>query len=1113
MKGKPGTSRGEPPIAASPGGRRRAAVAGGPVAGPRPPDPRPGPHSSGPGYTVDFFVLRTPLLPWDTLEAWAGGLEAPAFEGRELQAALERDRETLSSRLQRLAQEPVLREALFLGSPDLESSLEVWFADSGSERGRRVGRAVLRYVTRMCARATPFGLFAGHALGITGSRTRLEVPPREASSRHTRLDMDYLLALAETLGREEGIRADLSYRLNSSLYRAAGRIRYVESRLQDKARTHHLVALEPAPYLESTLALAAAGATPSELARPLVDGEVSLEEAEAFVRELTETQILVSGLSPAVTGPEPIHGLVDLLERLPAGRAAAGRLREAGAALQELDREGLGHAPDRYRGIAARLPEPSEKPDLARLFQVDLVKGPSALTLAEEVIAEIARGVETLRSVFGGRGEDPLAAFREAFIRRYEGREVPLAEALDEEVGVGFAASDAPSAEASPLLDGLRFPEASGEERDPWTAPQRALLLRKLDEAVRTGAIEIDLEAGDLRILASPRPGPLPNAYAAMVTLAAPSAGAVDRGEYRVVLEGVTGPSGVRLLGRFCHADPDLRRRVEAHLRAEEALTPGALFAEIVHLPEGRIGNVLCRPVLRKHEIPYLGRSGASEEFQLPLGDLRVRVDGGRVVLRSARLDREILPRMSTAHNFTWQSVGVYRFLCLLQNQDGPAGLGWRWGTLGEAAFLPRVSCGRVVLAPAHWRVEREEMRAIPADGGADSMRAVRRWRARRGLPRWVSLAEADHVLPVDLENVLGVDMLLHLVRERDASILREMFPGPGDLCAAGPEGRFVHELVVPFVRRREPSPAPSRPRDEDAPGGERRRVFFPGSDCLFVALHTGTSTADRLLRRLVRPLVDEALGSGAARRWFFIRYADPEWHLRVRFFGPPARLAAEVLPRLESLAAPLFEEGGLSRLSLLTYEREVERYGGPEGVECAEAMFQEDSVAALEIVETLAGDAGADARWRLALVGMDRLLEDLGLDLEAKLGVVRASRAALGREFEVDKEFEGRLGMRFRGERGSLEALLGASDDEDGELGPGLAALRRRSDRLVPWCRRLRELEREGRLACKRDELAASHLHMHANRLLRSSHRAQELVIYDFLVRLYRSQLARQVR
>lgn len=41
--------------------------------------------------------------------------------------------------------------------------------------------------------------------------------------------------------------------------------------------------------------------------------------------------------------------------------------------------------------------------------------------------------------------------------------------------------------------------------------------------------------------------------------------------------------------------------------------------------------------------------------------------------------------------------------------------------------------------------------------------------------------------------------------------------------------------------------------------------------------------------------------------------------------------------------------------------------------------------------------------------------------------------------------------------------------------------------------------------------DLAAAFLHMHANRILRSDQRQQELVLYDFLSRHYASGLARQ--
>src|SRR5262249_17650610 len=177
---------------------------------------------------------------------------------------------------------------------------------------------------------------------------------------------------------------------------------------------------------------------------------------------------------------------------------------------------------------------------------------------------------------------------------------------------------------------------------------------------------EIVLDETDVEELAEKEPRQLPDSFAVMGTIAAASESAVASGEFRFFFGGASGPSGVRLLGRFCHADPLLGERVKAHLRQEEALRPDAIFAEVVHLPEGRVGNVLHRPLLRAFEIPYLGQPSVRREWQLPLDDLLVSVADGRILLRSARHGREVIPRLSNAHNFSSNSLGVYRFLCAL---------------------------------------------------------------------------------------------------------------------------------------------------------------------------------------------------------------------------------------------------------------------------------------------------------------------------------------------------------------------------------------------------------------------------------------------------------------
>ena len=1057
-----------------------------------------------------FFVLRTPLLPFEEMAAWSAGLEAVGSVGdvRGLQEALERDRARLRARLLALVARPEVREAIFVASPSLDEALDVWQKEPDSKRGRKLEPAVVSYVSRAATRATPFGLFAGCTTGTIDAQTRLHLQVRERYQPHSRLDMDYLSALAEAVERHPRLRRALTYEANSSLYEVAGRLHLAEARLTATGRSYHLVAVDKSPYLTAALERAQGGAVLEAVAGVLTDDEISQADAEEYVQELVDNQLLVTDARPLVTGDEPVHGLVATL-RGDAGTAQiAERVDEARAALEAIDAEGLGTSPDRYRAVAALLGELPAQPDLSRLVQVDLVKPAQQATLGGPVVAELARGVSILHQLAPQQWPDGLSRFREEFLRRYETREIPLVEALDEEIGIGFERSNSPLAEASPLLAGLPF-RAGDQEARRWSA-RDASLLRKLAQALAEGATQIALEASDLEALASEQRPPLPDAFYVMATVAAESDQAIAQGRFRVFLQGLYGPSGAVLLGRFCHADQTLHKFVRAHLQAEEARRPERLFAEIVHLPEGRIGNILCRPVLRDYEIPYLGRSGAPADHQIPVTDLLVSVHDGRIVLRSRRHGREVMPRLTTAHNYDWRSLGLYRFLCALQHQDLAAGLTWDWGPLQDSPFLPRVVSGRLVLCRARWNVTEAELRALGQTSGADQFAAVQEWRAQRRLPRYVALADRDNELVIDLDNVLSVAALAHQLRGRRQAVLVEMFPDPDALCVTGPEGRFVHELVVPFVQV-----APSRPETNNAaPAATRslvRRRFPPGSEWLYAKLYTGAGTADQVLNHLVGPLVRSCLASGAADAWFFIRYADPDWHLRLRLHGEPRRLHAEALPSLEAAAAPLLEAGQLWRVQLDTYEREVERYGGDRGVELAEQVFAADSEAVLAIMGPLSGDTGLDLRWHVAIRGVDLLFDDLGLTLQEKRSAARQARAGFGREFGIDGNFRSQVSQRYRAERARLEALLDPGQALPAPLAVGLEALRRRSLQLAPVTAELRRLGQAGHLSATLADIAMSYAHMHVNRLLRSAQRAQELVLYELLDRAYSASAGRQ--
>ena len=264
----------------------------------------------------------------------------------DLEQAVAADRVRLRERLRAVVTTPEFREALFIASPGLDDRIEVWLREPDTESGQKIERSLVRYFQRMTSRATPFGLFAGCSVGTIGSRTELQIEGRACYRRQARLDMDYVVGLTTALIRDAALRDALTYRPNSSIYCVNRRLRYMEVRRGEKGWSHHRVGVEASDYLTDTLARAASGARPGDLAAALVQGDpdASLADAEEYVHELIDNQLLVSELTPAVTGPEPIDGLVARLRELAPATSVPGRLEQSRAALEGLCGPGPGAA-------------------------------------------------------------------------------------------------------------------------------------------------------------------------------------------------------------------------------------------------------------------------------------------------------------------------------------------------------------------------------------------------------------------------------------------------------------------------------------------------------------------------------------------------------------------------------------------------------------------------------------------------------------------------------------------------------------------------------------------------------------------------------------------------
>jgi hypothetical protein len=298
-----------------------------------------------------FFVLRTPLLPFEEFLK----LSLPATDALQNQDAGS-NRDSMRTHLRQWAGRPEVLEALWIASPEFVQSLATWWNDPESAKGLKLEHALYRYLARMTARATPFGAFAGCTTGEIADSTHLELGPRDQYRRSTRLDMEYLYSLAEHLSTDSVQRGNFHLRCNTSLHLAAGNYHHVRGDWQNGNRVFQLVATGHMPALESTLSRAASGATADALVSALVESDPGIgpEDANAFIGQLIESQLLVPDLVPPVTGTEALSYMVDQLERARAPGLAI-ELRGIAEVLRALDKGGLGAAPDAYDRIVSTI--------------------------------------------------------------------------------------------------------------------------------------------------------------------------------------------------------------------------------------------------------------------------------------------------------------------------------------------------------------------------------------------------------------------------------------------------------------------------------------------------------------------------------------------------------------------------------------------------------------------------------------------------------------------------------------------------------------------------------------------------------------------------------------
>lgn len=1031
---------------------------------------------------LDFVVVRAPLLPFEQYIDLncAGSLDVAAVAAR-------------------LSAQPQIERALALGNPAFYDAVQTMLAEhisasvkdnavhkNGKTHDKVIGK-LLRLLIRMSTRPTPLGLYAGVGIGRWSSTSTTTMAfSGQPPVTHSRLDSEFLAKLA--LGLEQHCLNSLALFQNPAAHMMANRIYLVEKAATLNEKDVDGLSIEATAEVLAVLDAAIQPITYSQLVRKLSDFSFSEQDAFEMISQLVQTTLLMTNLRAAALDTSG-RSLLSLLGGVPECEQISSLVAKILQDISSMDRTINEMSIPEVNGVV-RQSANIVSTSTGICCQTDMALPLEGNELNKAVGEDVARFTDLLIKLgFVETVAPGIADYRNLFMARYEGREVPLMELLNQDFGLGLPSLAAESPSQRQPSDG----EATRKKRN-------RLLSSLINRAIRDQQSEIVLDDHWIRNFCNQENSEevLVLSFDAFVTLLAPSPAHLDNGDYRLANFN-SAPGAGRNIGRFADLLGEPAAEALQHCGVTEQHAHNrceAVFAQLCSLPRTlRVANVGPVSTIHAHRICTDSTPGGTDTVDM--NDLWVGVENNRFYLRSVKLGRRVIVTVNHLMDQKFNTATA-RFLRDASMDGLKMAVPFRWGELSQSCFLPRVRYGKFILASAQWNIFASDEPAEAFTNRGDFETWLAQWRQRWLVPRHVYLTQYDNRLLLDLENA---DQRNELRKELEASLrtdevihLQEAFCSDEDLWLKGPEGKYVSELVVPMVldytptaeatEKKLPARQSSAPKLTFNPNTVARATRFcpPGGDWLYAKFYCGTNLMDELIAGPLADLARRSQTSKLARLWFFIRFADPEPHVRLRFRTSNNTAAVRLYEEVTRLGADLIASGVCNRMTIDTYDREIERYGGPDAIAVAERLFACDSeLAATVITQELNESWHADRKVTCAAT-IDRMLSALGLDMEKRLEWYQQYSTARNESSKT-----------YRAQKTALSKLFGAGSEERRVLDP----------MLFDWSTALEgigttyaELAERGVLSRDLWFIYRSFIHMHCNRMLGLDNEQEDLTI-----------------
>jgi thiopeptide-type bacteriocin biosynthesis protein len=686
--------------------------------------------------------------------------------------------------------------------------------------------------------------------------------------------------------------------------------------------------------------------------------------------------------------------------------------------------------------------------------------------LSEKSLLIIPEIISFLNHHLPAAGKSSLIDFKTQFIKRFDQKKVPLMVAMDPEIGIGYRSLTQNKAEDQLVcaLRNYRQQATSSTNNISYTSLHNFLLNGMMQHTT----IQLEKFKGDPQR----HPVAIPNTLSAIIQYS----------DEKVIIKQLGGCTANSLLGRFSMAGNEITAAGKRFAEIEQEANPGVLFFDVAYQLEKNADNINRRKCIYPYEMPILSWSESGQVIDPD--DILLSVENAELVLHSVKYKKRIVPKLASAYNYTRSDLSVYRFLSDLQHQNIRSDLNIHLTDLFPGLFhYPRLQYKHAVLSPARWLIPENICSGRDKD---QTFAALMEWMKEIDLKTPFKCGFADQTLIFDPHLKEDMNSFLLFCKNKTQLYIEEAFI-PGSHLIHDERGQpYLSEFIVNTEHQQQVyHPYPLQQKEDLT---HIKSAFLPGEEWLYFEIYCHPANSDSLLQIIARDYLRSV--KNKLMTWFFIRYSDPSYHIRLRFKPRRNEDIAELISKLSLLLAPYFEAGIISDLQLRTYQRETERYG-PERIEMVEYCFKNDSNLVLYLISKA---ADVHHCYYQSMLLLEKVMADAAFSAEQQLSFVETTAAQFAAEMSIPSEGSKKINIGYKTFLTDTAALQLSKVNEKKILATadGFTAVLEKCDTE------------------EKERMVFDLFHMHTNRLFSTDQRVHEMIMYYYLTKKIKTRLHR---